>query len=372
MRAGSKDERFYGSQLRIARTFSGLTQAQLAEKASVSPAFICQLEADRRQPSEEIQQALSEATGFSPLFFSRPSDDEFRDEECHFRRRKTTPNYLRNQALAHGTLFGLVVDYLDERLSLPEANIPSHPVTKLWGAEQIERAAEDARKHWGLGLDAPITNMTRVIENAGAITTRFIGICEKIDAFSRTGVRDIVVLNPSKESSSRARFDIAHECGHLVMHRGMETGTTEREREADQFAASFLLPRAGFVREYGTRKRIHWPHLFKLKRRWGVSVAAIVRRAYDLRLIGAQEYRRAYKYIHAKGWHKGEPDEPQAESPEIVALSFKELERISGETPWHVAKKLNLEPAVLAKITGLEIPLADPTTPRIRLASSRA
>ena len=118
---------------------------------------------------------------------------------------------------------------------------------------------------------------------------------EKIDAFSWAGIRDIVVLNPVKASSSRSRFDLAHECGHLVMHRGMETGTPEREDQANRFAAAFLLPRAGFAREYGHRPRLSWGHLRDLKKRWGVSLAALVRRAYDLRLIGAREYQRAYK-----------------------------------------------------------------------------
>jgi Zn-dependent peptidase ImmA (M78 family)/DNA-binding XRE family transcriptional regulator len=361
-------DRFYGDRLRIARTFKALTQAELGEKVSASAAFICQLEAGRKQPTDPLLQALSEALGFAPSFFTQPVGDEFRDEECNFRRRKTTPQYLRNQVLAHGTLFGAVVEHLDERLSLPSPNIPDVPVNANARREEIERAAEKARLHWGLGLDVPITNMTRVLERAGVVVTRFAGIGEKIDAFSRAGVRDVVVLNPSKDSPSRSRFDLAHECGHLVMHRGMETGTPEREEQANHFAAAFLLPRAGFVREYGHRPRIQWAHLRQLNKRWGVSLAAIVRRAYDLQLIDAREYRRAYKYIHAKGWHKGEPDEPPEEKHEVIPLAFQALERLSKKTTWHLAADLDLEPLVLEKLTGVHVPVQDPTARRLRLA----
>lgn len=361
-------DRFYGERLRIARTFGGLTQAELGERVSVSPAFVCQLEAGRKHPAGPLLQALSEALGFAPSFFGQSVGDEFRDEECNFRRRKTTPQYLRNQILAHGTLFGAVVEYLDERLSLPAPTIPHFPLGATARREEIERAAEKARLNWDLGLDAPITNMTRVLERAGVIVTRFAGISEKVDAFSRAGVRDIVVLNPAKESSSRSRYDLAHECGHLVMHRGMEAGTPEREEQANQFAAAFLLPRAGFAREYGHRPRIHWNHLRDLKKRWGVSLAAIVRRAYDLGLIDAREYRRAYKYIHAKGWHKGEPDEPPQENHEVVPLAFQALERLSKKTAWTVAQELSLQPSILEKLTGIPVPAQDPTARRLRLA----
>lgn len=339
----------YGARLRIARNFNAITQADLAEKTGVTPAFVCQVEASRKQPAPETVHAFTEVLGFGAPFFAQPLDDEYRDEECHFRRRKTTALYLRNQVLAHGTLFGEIVSYLDSVLELPRPSVPTMPAA---AREGIERAAEKVRLLWALGLDTPITNMTRVLERAGVVVTRFQGITAKIDAFSRAGERDVVVLNPAKDSTSRTRWDMAHELGHLVMHRGLETGTTEREDEANQFSGAFLLPRAGFVPAYGHHPRLQWPHLFELKRHWGVSVAAIVRRAYDLGLLGAIEYRRAYKLIHARGWHKGEPHEPAEESPEILRLAFDELARLR-RTPADVAAALCLPVSVLERMTGV-------------------
>ena len=97
-------------------------------------------------------------------------------------------------------------------------------------------------------------------------------------------------------------------------------------------------------------------------------MAALVRRAYDLRLIGAREYQRAYKYIHAKGWHKGEPDEPQEERLEVIPLAFRELERIAKKTPWHVAHDLSLAPPVLERLTGVPVSDQEPGARRLRLA----
>lgn len=354
---------FRGVRLRLARDFHGLTQAEVAERIGTSAAFVCLLEQDRKQPSPDTLAALADALDFSPAFFTAPLAGEFRDDECHFRRRKATPLYLRNQALAHGTLFASVVDYLDERLQLPPCNPPSFPAVTRG---DVERAAEKTRAAWGLGLDVPITSMMRVLEQrAGAVVTFFSGISEKIDAFSRPGPRDVVVYNPAKESTSRTWFDLAHELGHLVMHRGMETGLPERESQANQFAAAFLLPRAGFVREFRPATTIRWEHVFALKRRWHASAAAIVRRAYDLQLIGAADYQRAYKYLHARGWHRGEPEESRAETPELIPLAFSELERTAGLTAWDAARDLQIEPRILELLSGNQVQV-QPPRPRPR------
>ena len=50
-----------------------------------------------------------------------------------------------------------------------------------------------------------------------------------------------------------------------------------------------------------------------------MSAAAIVRRAYDLGLIGAVEYRKAYKYMAWKKWPTtGEPEKPSFQEPELL------------------------------------------------------
>ena len=36
---------------------------------------------------------------------------------------------------------------------------------------------------WGLGLDTPLKQMTRVLEHLGVIVIRFGGDCAKLDAF---------------------------------------------------------------------------------------------------------------------------------------------------------------------------------------------
>lgn len=344
---------FCPSRVRLARAFNGWTQADLGEQVGVTHQYIGYLETGHKLPTALTVEAIGDATGFEKSFFFAPLVDEFRDEECHFRRRTTTPVSVRTRVLAHGTLFGMLVSYIDNVLNLPADDVPA---VRAKDVEDIEQAAERCRMQWGLGRDLPVKNLTRAVERAGVVVTRFEGSTTKIDAFSRGGKRSVVILNTEKDAPCRARFDLAHETGHLVMHGGRTTGDAETEKEADRFASAFLLPRAGFVREFPRGPRIDWPALFRLKKRWGASVGAQVRRAYDLRLIDAAQYQRAYKYIAAQGWLKGEPDEPEPEKPELVSLSLEEIEKHYKTSPLEVCTRLRWRPAVFEKVAGVRLP----------------
>jgi len=347
------DMPFQGSRLRLARLFSGLTLADLGEQVSTTRQYIQRLEVSVDQaPSAELLAAMAEVLHVEEEFFFLPVTDEVREDQGHFRKLQTTPQNVRHRILSYGTIFNMVVNYLDSVLSLPEVNTPSIPVDTV---EDIEKAAEACREKWGLYLDAPITNITRTLERAGVVVTTFEGVSEKVDAFSLVRGRPVIVRNMDKGSTSRARFDLAHECGHLVMHEGIETGDSETEAEANRFASAFLLPRGVFFREFPRTSQIDWRAMFRLKERWGVSVQAIVRRAYDLGIITAVQYRNANVYISRNGWKRGEPCEPPPEWPEIIPLAIQALKDTQGISCAGMARQLHLSKNVLA-VFGIKCP----------------
>lgn len=173
------------------------------------------------------------------------------------------------RVLAHGTLFGTLVNYIDRTLTLPAYRVPAMRVESV---EEIERAAEECRKHLELGRDLPVKNLTRAVERAGVVVTRFEGCSTKIDAFSRAGSRSVIILNTEKDAPARSRFDLAHELGHLVMHGGRTTGDPDTEKEADRFASALLLPRAGYAPEFPRGQRLDWGALFQRERPGASSV----------------------------------------------------------------------------------------------------
>lgn len=349
------NEIFSGERLQLAREFRGLTQTELGEQVVASCSLISLCETGKkRDPARDLVEACGSVLGFEPEFFYGTVDDLFREDECSFRHRRTTAERLKTQIRARGTLLGMVIARLRSLFKFPEIDLPQLPASTT---EEIEQAAEQSRKHWKLGLDAPILQIGRVLEHAGVIVVAHLAESAKVDAFSRAGRTPLIVLNQAIQSTSRWNFDVAHECGHLVMHKGMPTGTVETESSADRFASGFLMPQKAFSREFSAVS-FSWEHVFNLKRRWMASAAAIVRRAYDLGLIGAVTYRQAFKYMSAKGWTKGEPYEPSFQQPELLATALSALGAKTDLTLEALCRELRFLPGTFRDVTGVAIPVA--------------
>jgi Zn-dependent peptidase ImmA (M78 family) len=280
-------------------------------------------------------------------------------EQCHFRKQATTPASVTSQVLARGTLLDRFIARLDTVLELPPVDFPQIRVSS---AEDIELAAESCRRHWGLGLSGPITNMTRVVENAGAVVAHFSGISDRVDALSMDRPRPLIIRSEAKPSACRLRFDIAHECGHLVMHRDIQTGDRETEGQAHRFASAFLLPRAAFAREFPRGRYLNWSAIFDLKLRWKVSARAIIRRAYDVGLITADRYRSGNIHLNRNGQAKTELHDEAivAEAPELLTGAFAALASAHPNALRELSESVALRDGMFERL--LEQPL--PETPR--------
>lgn len=354
--------KFLGDKLRLARLLKGYTQQQLGEYVSTTRQYIHQLESGRRQPANDVLNALREVLEVEKSFFSNYLGNDVKFEQCHFRKRKTTPVGYANRVLAYSTIFENLVAYLHMYLDLPEINVPHVECrSDRYSNSEIEHAAEQCRKLWGLGLDTPISNVTRVLENHGTVITQFSGISEKVDALSVNRQYPIIVRNDAKESVCRMRFDLAHECGHFVLHDGVETGDNLTESEADKFASAFLFPRVAFRKEFPDFRgfRLDWNYIYDLKIRWGMSVRAIIYRAHFFDLITAQQYRSANVWLNKSGQSKVErrDSEIPSENPELLANSITILNHHLGISFEKIAGALGVYPSTLSTITGVYPPI---------------
>ena len=359
---------FLGERLRLARLMRGCTLQDAGEAVMVSRQHIHQLENDTRKPSEDVLAALAEYFDVEPGFFSMPIYNEVKLEQCHFRKRKTTHVGVSNRVAAYSTLFEQLVALLHEELELPE---PNFDIAEQLGFDtsnlsptKIEELAEAVREYWGLRIDCPIESMVAILESRGAVVTCFEGISDKVDALSVQRRYPLVIRNTAKESACRMRFDLAHECGHLIMHEGIETGDTKTEGEANAFASAFLLPRGAFTAEFQPcvfRGRLHWSELYELKRRWKVSVRAIIYRAHYLGLISAQQYRSANVTLNKSGQARKEDldDEIPIEQPEVLRMAFQLLKNELQISFSDVARKLGISTSTLSQLTGIAPPATE-------------
>ena len=350
---------FHGERLRLARVALGLTLDQLGARVSATRQYLNQLEQNLKTPTEEMQAALADALGVARHFFSMQANSGIRPEQCHFRKQRTTPVSIVSQVLARGTLLDGFISRLDDELDLPPVSFPDIAAES---AVEIEEAAETARLHWGLG-SGPISSMMRVVENAGAVVSFFGGVSERVDALSIDCARPMIIRSEAKPAACRLRFDLAHETGHLIMHRGVQTGDKVTEDQANRFASAFLLPRASFIHEFPRGRFLDWSAIFRLKLRWKVSAAAILRRAYDLRIISADQYRTGYIHLSKTGQKRFEryDDEIVAEIPELLPAAVQALESTFPGAVGRLINESGLELEMFAQVSGLDLPAPAPS-----------
>lgn len=199
-------------------------------------------------------------------------------------------------------------------------------------------AAAALRSYWGIGYQ-PVPNLTKLLEAKGV---RVFGLCEKnksVDAYSYwRGSTPYMFLNNYK-SAERSRFDAAHELGHLVLHKHHPMGVRDAEREADEFAGAFLVPRNDLVSHVPRGPSLN--QLIKAKKRWGVSVAALARNAFDAELLSVWSYREICKQISMAGYRSNEPDPMPREESTVWKKVFESLWQ-DGLSKDRIARELRL------------------------------
>ena len=123
------------------------------------------------------------------------------------------------------------------------------------------------------------------------------GEIDAVDAFSVVIVdRPIIITTPRRsENVFRHRFSIAHEIGHLLLHRDAGEHSAAIEKEADEFAAAFLTPAAAM--DAALPQRLDLAALDRLGRTWGVSPHSLVRRMVERGRTTESSARRAYQRL---------------------------------------------------------------------------
>jgi Zn-dependent peptidase ImmA (M78 family) len=239
---------------------------------------------------------------------------------------------------------------LGERLQLRERagldhglGVPDEPYV-VATISDAETAAQQLRERWVLGMD-PISSVSGVLEDHGVHVIE-IEAAEKFDGISAVAhdqsgaIVGAAVVTRVGLPGERQRLDLAHELGHLVLTVSAEV---DEERAAFRFAGAFLAPADAVRREVGARRAfVQLAELRLLKRRFGMSMQALLRRLYDLQIITESHYREWCIDINRLGYRKDEPDRMPPEQPQWLRrtalralaegqISRQEAERMLGE-----------------------------------------
>ncbi len=114
-----------------------------------------------------------------------------------------------------------------------------------------ERAADIARRDLGVGLEGPVPDLLRSLEDEAGMHVFIVSLPENgIDgAYQIDNGQPFVLINQEKHPV-RKRFTLAHEFGHHRLEHGaqLDSKIDLRDRrlteiEANRFAGAFLMPR---------------------------------------------------------------------------------------------------------------------------------
>lgn len=209
--------------------------------------------------------------------------------------------------------------------------------------------ATSIRGQWGLKDDQPIHNTVAVLEDSFAALALELRASFGIDgAAARRGQDAVVVFNPLV-NNDRLRMNVAHEIAHLLVHRNGDTNGPAFDKFAYTFAMNLLIPESQL---HAAFKGKSFLQLIQYKERFGVSLAAMIYRAEQLKIINTTTARMLWTDMARRGWKNNEPGhvwrdraiafETMLESAiQSKAMSWSDAERITGIREHELRQRLS-------------------------------
>lgn len=306
--------------------------------SGVSQAYLSKAEKGAVDLSGQRLAGVADALRYPVDFFTVDLAATPAPTACAFpRKRNSLPTSAEKRVRALLEITRMQVDalLLDSDGSVPPVRLERRAAgDEDWisPAEMAARIREQAGVPSG-----PIPNLVKLLEDLGVvIVVRDLGN-RRLDALGEwpSGHRPLMLINVTAPADRR-RFTLSHELGHAVLHVAPRP---DQESEADRFAAELLLPAADGRRLFDAD--LDLARLAELKPVWGMSMAALVRRAWDLDSISDYRYRQLNIELSAAGYRTREPVLLQYEDPGLLSRAVDR--RLSaGETLSQLAREARM------------------------------
>lgn len=298
----------------LAREARGLTQTELGQKLHLHKANVSRLENGDTNVNKETLLALAEATNFPPHFFLQRGD--IMPVNLSYRKREHVPAKLINPIEAQINIIRRHTQFITRSLGI---NVPGLPIYEVNEKNTPAKIATLVKKKWN--ITAPIIyNLSKVVEQQGIIINSFYFGTQRVD--SRSMLTDdkypIIFLNKSL-LGDRQRFSLAFELAHLIMHTfTIVPHQRNINHEANLFAAEFLMPAKEIIKDFN--EGITLPLLGELKRKWKVSMIALLYRADDLGLLTPNQKRYLIQQFNEQKIRRREPQQLDipVENPQLM------------------------------------------------------
>lgn len=333
----------------LARESRSVTQGELAEKTGLNQSSISKFEQGIKEIPDDRVRELADALGYPAAFFYEEGRRYgFGSPHVYHRKQEMPSKQLRAlEAITNVRAFEVMrllkgveieTDARFHRMDIDEYDSP-------------DEIARITRAMWRLPT-GPVQNLMLAVESAGGVVVVCSFGTRKLDALSHWMHGQCPVFFVNKDApGDRLRFSLAHEIGHVLMHA---VASEDPEREADRFAAEFLMP-AKEIR--GDLQPLTMTKLSSLKYYWKVSMAALIVRTRDLKLITERQYRRFWMQMGQLGYRTREPNPIPREEPSLVheivgvyrrnQYSWEELSKVARLHPEEFRQLYSDEPSPL-------------------------
>lgn len=303
----------FAQRLQNARKICGLSQAELVEKMkkmaeenpfykAVSSTAVERYEKAVMYPeSDAVMITLATALNTSTDELTRPFNVRIDCSKFEFRKRSKLGK--KAQEAIKLKIQQDIERYVEiEQILSIKTNFDvdfSHITVKT--ANDARRVAIELRYKWKLG-SGPILQPIAVLEEHGV---KVIEVEEDTELFDGTSNEvegiPVVVLNKSdnttdnpkyQNNAERRNLTLFHELGHKIMNIPEEIQNKEREDLCNVFANEMLIPSETFKAIFGVkRQKISSFELKEVQREFGISVRALLMKAYQLEVITANRYK---------------------------------------------------------------------------------
>lgn len=315
-------------RLRIAK---GMTQVSIAKRAGLSRVAYGNIENGKAEPRVKTLQQIADIfdIGIQELVASPPSLSSLRFRSL--RTLSALEKSKREQIVCDIAIW--LKDYNEIEKMLESSEPYKFETFSLNAKDSLCTIAEKARKVLELNLDQPIANICGLLESAGVKICRIESDLDKFFGLSvaqHDGGPAIGVNVVNHIPIERQIFTVAHEFGHLLLHkdsyRANELKESKRQEiEASEFASYFLMPQDAFKEEWEKNEGLEWvENVLHVKRIFKVSYGTILKRLIDTGAADKTIWRNftiAYKKKFGKTLSRHiEPDGIQIDGKEPCEL----------------------------------------------------
>lgn len=327
---------FDGKNIRFMRELNGLTGKKFAEIMNVTQQSISKWEKNLSIPSPEAFDVFEEKFNFPRQFFFQ-SHGTLGDgsKPIFFRKRSSIPKKQIEMFKSEVQYYAEIESIISIKLGLPyfkfdELVQDKGEEFKPTDFEDIDDLVEILKAKINIG-DAPLGSVTKIVEKMG-IRVLFIDFnTPGIDAITTMYKGNYYIgLNTYKLTRVRARLNLLHEVGHIILHskfKDVELNNSNNykriEKEATRFASVFLISNKNFGYEIIVGTTLN--RFKSLRDKWGISISAAIYRAKQEEYISSTSYVHLMQEVSRRGWRRLEPGdtEESLERPEYLDSALK-------------------------------------------------